>query len=184
VVQLNFNSGTTVGGNGVNDALGYFVVDGTYSNKAPYGCELHVQFTSGPKITLTGWRESERNGMVGNWTGSVAGAGSGTFSLAPNKDAVAGSMAVADSRKTQLLALGFSEAAINSVLPETDSIESAIEQLTSGAYHHSQPEAKEANSEMIVQLVSMGFETDKARMALIQTNNNLEHAANLLFEGN
>jgi len=179
-MQLHFNDSLIVGGNGVNDLFGYFTVEGSYSNKPPYSCELNVKFSSGPKITLTGWREQERNGMVGNWTGSIEGSGSGSFSLAPNKDQ--SSISFSDNKKSQLLSLGFSEEAINKVLTQTDNIDEAITLLTEGGMSGSQiAHNNEPGENEIIQLVSLGFDADKARMALMQTNNNVEQAANLLF---
>jgi len=176
-------NGGDIDGNGADDVMGDFVIAGTYSDKAPYPCDCTFTFSNNAQMVLTGWRECDKGGIFGQWKGPM---GSGSYAFSPSKDGSETKkrleMAANTQRKTQLLAMGFADWLVDQALVETSGLEPAINWITKNLDGPSQVSDDDVNSEALQQLLSMGFEADMAKEALVKHKNNVERAANWLFD--
>jgi len=197
-LQLNFTTGE-VKGNGSDDYLGYFEVGGTYVEKPPYSCNLTLTYSMVPQtIEFTGWRESERGGIFGNWKGV---GGSGSFAFAPSKEQPQQSKATAVSKTglgvnkdsiTQLANMGFPQWMCEAALETTGDMDAAVDYCfnlmqttntdTSQEGQRETPEHNESNEELIEQLVVLGFSQEQALSASRRTSN-VEAAVEIILSG-
>jgi len=197
ILNLDFSTRNhgTLTGNGSDDILGFFNLNGTWSEKAPYPVEFSFQFPSNgsAKMEFTGWRESDKGGIFGTWKGNQ---GSGSYAFAPSKEATEAAKKLEESAKnqtkTQLLSMGFPEWLVEQALLETKGLEPAVnwitQQLDSGpttekvSSNPSSPSSESVDPTKLSNLVSMGFEEEMAKDALIKSGGDVEGAANWLFD--
>mmetsp|Transcript_230 Transcript_230/g.310 ORF Transcript_230/g.310 Transcript_230/m.310 type:complete len:217 (-) Transcript_230:65-715(-) len=189
-VNINFSSnhdGTgNMQGNGTDDILGFFNMDGKYNEKAPYALNFSFHFpSSNATMEFSGWREGDKGGFFGTWKGAT---GSGSFALAPSKEASDTAKKLEEQAtkavRTQLVSMGFPEYLIDAALEETKGLEPAVNWITQRLDNQggpSTPGSDELNMEHLQQLMDMGFDPDMATQALLQ-NKTVEAAANWLFE--
>jgi len=192
--QLNFswnnNNEGKMSGNGIDDVLGTFNIDGTCSKKAPYPTQFSFNFRSIEKLTFTGWREGEKGGFFGTYKGSTL---SGSFAFYPLKNV---SPEVAEkfkentntANKQQLLLMGFEEWIIDEALKETSELEAAINWITqhmeeSGKGGGGSSSPSSDIEEKVQQIIALGFTEDLARDALENNGNDVQAAIDFLLGG-
>jgi Holliday junction resolvasome RuvABC DNA-binding subunit len=173
----------------MEDLLGNFSVGGTWSEKAPYPCELSFDFSNG-SMTLTGWRESDKGGIFGTW--KSAAEGSGSFAFSPSKEGSEAKSKMEEAsnklRKETLTNMGFPDWLITQSLQETSGLEPAINWITRqlegpSSTNNSTNNGEDVdNSDSIMQLVAMGFDPVQSKEALDKHRGNVERAANWLFD--
>jgi len=201
LVNFSFRKTTsdsgTIEGNGNDEILGFFNVQGTFSEKAPYPCDFNWKFPSNASadMNFSGWRESDKGGFFGQWKGTPGG-GAFAFYPAKSENAVEAAQKLQQTKqismKKELENMGFEGWLIDQALAETggNSLEQAVHWLTSQSAPSSGSNTggndggsdASVNADDLQMLVSMGFDTDAAREALTHSGGNVEAAANLLFD--
>jgi len=188
--QMNFSLHSSgIKGNGTDDNFGYFTVDGKFNEKAPYACEFSFNFSNSIKMEFSGWRESDKGGIFGNWKGSN---GSGAFAFAPSKETEEKMKQLEEqAQKNQrdiLTSMGFPSELIEEAVKQNKGVEAAISWLTDKLNPPLSGEGTEntgstVDESKVQQLISLGFEEEMVRQALEASNGNVDQAANFLFEG-
>jgi len=134
-LQLRFLSGGKVEGNGSDD-FGFFEITGEYNPSPPYTAKLIRKDYSDQErvIEYSGFRESETDGLFGQWKGQ----GNGDFHFKPTKgDDAAVKRLQESARKSkleQLLNMGFPkylcELALQQQPPNATDLTAAIDFIT------------------------------------------------------
>eukprot|EP01102_Stenamoeba_stenopodia_P020958 TRINITY_DN832_c0_g1_i2.p1 TRINITY_DN832_c0_g1~~TRINITY_DN832_c0_g1_i2.p1 ORF type:complete len:219 (+),score=75.32 TRINITY_DN832_c0_g1_i2:198-854(+) len=192
--SVNFTSSGGVSGHGLAEEAGAFELDGTVQLKPPYSCELEFTFGSNQKMKLNGWREGEKGGLFGTWTGV---GGNGNFAFEPAKEDEQPNMSemlkeVTKKHVAELEAMGFPKYLCEKALEATGgSLQDAVEYITNQAVeesvgnspggHEKMNESDPVDPAMLKQLVDFGFSSDLAAMALRQTNGDLNMALDWLM---
>jgi len=191
ILTMSFRlSGGSIEGNGTDDLMGFFTIKGHFNEKAPYPCDFTWQFAGVYDIRMefNGWRESDKGGFFGQWKGPN---GSGSFAFAPSKESSEAAKKLQEeahkAHKTQLLSMGFPEWLVDQALQETKGLEPALnwctEQMNGGKDTSlGVGNDQSVDQEALIQLVSMGFDEETAKEALIKHGGKLEEAANYLFD--
>jgi len=194
VLQLNFQRANgSMNGNGKEETMGGFTVKGNFSEKAPYPVDFTWTFSGNYDVRLefNGWRESDKGGVFGTWKGST---GSGSFAIYPSKEGSEVALKLkqesSSAIKGSLLSMGFPDFLVEQAINETDELEEAVnwcsEQMNESkllaASTAESTDNEEVDETSLAQLVSMGFDAELAKQALIQTKGNIEAAANMLFD--
>jgi len=180
VLRVQFKSPDSMTGTG-QDENGTFQILGTYNEKAPYACDFSFTYSppSTVKMEFSGWRELDRNGIIGQWKGTN---GTGAFSFAPSKESQEAMKKMEESTKketkTKLEAMGFPTTLIDEAMQQTQNLDEAIAWITDK--FDSGP--VEVDQEKVVELVGMGFEQEFAIQALQISKNDLQNATNWLLE--
>jgi len=208
-LQLAFTD-DRVEGAGTAQSGGHFTIEGTYSTKPPYGCDLSITFsTSKQKLDLSGWRESEKGGIFGTY--KSVGHGSGNFNFTPAKlpESLPPQKPASNNNNMiqELEAMGFPTWICKQALDIAQDLEAAVEvcftlmqsgegeqsntQGDSAQEGHAQLGAaqvanaqgavtQEKDEQLLERLMEFGFSHEQAKFAASQTSN-VDEALEMLF---
>jgi len=165
--------------------LGFFSVEGIYSEKPPYSCEFSFNFVAGLKYEFSGWRESEKGGIFGTYKSPAKG---GSFAFVPSKDqdkspikaAQPPAFTPSEEQIVQLESMGFQNWMCKLALESTTSFQAAVDYCftllegdsSSGgtpSSFESPSDSSVGDSSMIDQLVNLGFTKEQATKVSLKT---------------
>eukprot|EP01105_Mastigella_eilhardi_P006907 TRINITY_DN1840_c0_g2_i1.p1 TRINITY_DN1840_c0_g2~~TRINITY_DN1840_c0_g2_i1.p1 ORF type:complete len:225 (-),score=81.30 TRINITY_DN1840_c0_g2_i1:66-710(-) len=183
IMDLKF-SGDGFNGKGQELAMGDFTVTGTVSDQPPFACDAELKFATGDDLKFSGWREKDTAGMFGSWTGSL---GQGNFAIHPVTDIAKANGLLSqlgsshEQNLNELVAMGYPKEQCMQALQESDTLQDAVDWLTTQAAAPKEFEEVTPTPGKVQQLVEMGFDKGSAETALKLNDDNLDMAMELLL---
>lgn len=179
-VDITFADGKVTGTGECEPFIGKFEIAGTYSDKAPFDCDWKATPVAEGigAVTFTGAR-GENGGLQGRWKQNADNSGLYELSF------VEVDLGTAEPEKLIQILVGMgmdADASATAVNTHGMGVEEAVEWIANGC----PPPAAEGapvtpSSEGIASIMEMGFDEEVAKRALVQTNNDVERALNMLL---